>query len=116
MRKIVSWEGEEKVPGILIEKGALTWGGEVPLFANADLTANDVIGKASDFRREEDGSITAEITPTLGRYPEIVEHLEEMGFAVFVDRLRVSHGRKTRNIHEGRILYVYVHLRSTKGG
>lgn len=64
MRKIISWEGAEKVPHVIFEKDALTWGDEpLPLVWN--FQHNDVkalLGNASDLRREEDGSITAELT------------------------------------------------------
>lgn len=60
-RMTISWEGTEAVPGIIIQPGALRWEDEeLPLCWNFD--HNELLGVASDIRREDDGQITAEIT------------------------------------------------------
>lgn len=60
-RMTISWEGAEAVPGIIIQPGALRWEDEeLPLCWNFD--HNELLGQASEIRREDDGRITAEIT------------------------------------------------------
>lgn len=62
-RRGVAVEGRPTVDGRLIAGGALWWNsGPIPIMANA--TAEDrwgsvLIGKATDLRREDDGTITA---------------------------------------------------------
>ncbi|HEY5443375.1 MAG TPA: hypothetical protein VIJ87_02680 [Pyrinomonadaceae bacterium] len=64
MREIISWEGEEKLKGIFIEKDALTWDDKgIPVVWNYEMDRLPM-GRATDIRREPDGSITAEITLT----------------------------------------------------
>lgn len=63
MRKTISWEGEEKVPGVVLEKGSLQWSEDpIPLVWSFEQSVESVLGTASDLRREDDGRITAEVT------------------------------------------------------
>jgi hypothetical protein len=64
VREIISWEGEEKLKGVLFEKGSLTWGDrDIPVFWDYDLS-RPPLAFASDLKREGDGSVTAEINMT----------------------------------------------------
>lgn len=59
-RRIICREGAEwGVNGNVIQPGALTWdeSGKIPLL---DPSQSEILGYASDLRREEDGAITAE--------------------------------------------------------
>lgn len=81
-RKVIAWEGEIKLPDTLIERGALMW--EEPL----PITANDykVLGFADDLRREEDGSITADLHITAHR--DAIGLVDEhSSFSVFVNQI-----------------------------
>jgi hypothetical protein len=61
MRRIISWEGEVKVNGILIEKDALVWDDKpLPMFWNFKHDST-CLGHATDIRREKNGSITAKV-------------------------------------------------------
>lgn len=60
MRRIITWEGVYTIPQTFIEKGALTWDNE-PLPVTAQ-NGTEILGRATDLRREEDGTITAELT------------------------------------------------------
>ena len=61
VRKVISWEGEEKIPGIVLEIGALKWdeNKQYPVTRGDQLRLP--IGRARNIRREENGAITAEI-------------------------------------------------------
>lgn len=62
VRKIVALEGKSDGHGLFIEKGALDFSDQkYPLTWMGDYQKLP-IGVATDFRREEDGYITAEIT------------------------------------------------------
>lgn len=76
MRKIISWEGEEKVSGMIIEKGASTWGDEpLPITWNFDF-ATAVLGYATRLRREINGGITAKIE--FNDLPMAAAHAKEL--------------------------------------
>jgi len=64
MRHVVAYEGVDHGFGYILAPGSLKFPeGDVPVTWNFNHNdAEAVWGKASDFRREEDGSITAEIT------------------------------------------------------
>jgi hypothetical protein len=61
-RQIICYEGVEKVSGQLIEVGALKWeeGKDYPVVWAFNF-AGPPIGNARDIRREEDGSVTADV-------------------------------------------------------
>jgi len=83
VRRIISWEGEEKVPGILIEKGALVWEEPIPISLNG--LHEMPIGLAWNVRREEDGSITAEFERKAG--PEIGEDVK---FTIYASEVKLD--------------------------
>ena len=111
MRKIITWEGEEKVPGIIIEKGALTWGDDpIPVCWNFQYDIENLLGNATDLRREDDGSITAEITfdeenEKQRQAKEVLEH-GDVTTTVYVTNLAEADRRTTgpkRSVTAGRI-------------
>jgi len=58
-RHVVAIEGRPSGDGRLIEVGALVWEHDpIPV---TDLEGAGILGKATDFRREDDGSITADV-------------------------------------------------------
>ena len=81
MRRIISWEGEEKVPGIFIEKGALVWDERLPVAINGLHSMPS--GPAEDIRREDDGSITADIQIDVD-IPDSAE------FSIFVNEVALN--------------------------
>lgn len=63
MRRVISWEGEQKVRGMFLRVGAIQFPekNSVLIAGPNNQFSNPPVGRASDFRREENGSITAEI-------------------------------------------------------
>lgn len=72
-RKIIAFEGRVMIPGQLIESGSLTWGDErIPVTRYARTgDISDLLGYATELRREDDGSITAEVDA--GEYTVLLE-------------------------------------------
>lgn len=61
MRVPICYEGKETVKGQLITPGALTWSDDpIPISVGSDWS-KPPIGYATDLRREDDGTITAEV-------------------------------------------------------
>ena len=62
-REIVAYEGKRSVNGYLLHPGALKWDEEalIPVTEHFDWTQQTAWVKGSDIRREDDGSITAEM-------------------------------------------------------
>lgn len=62
-RHIIAFEGRKMFPGQIVEKGAFFWGPEpIYITKSAEYHSDLPVGKATDLRREEDGSITAELS------------------------------------------------------
>lgn len=60
VRRVIAIEGRETTDGRLIAPGALTWSdGPIPIKTAYGL--GDYVGKATNLRREDDGTITADI-------------------------------------------------------
>lgn len=65
MRQKIAHEGAEYVRGQVVEHGAFVWEEDIDLpviFSNEWPGMEQMVGWASDIRREEDGVITAEIS------------------------------------------------------
>lgn len=93
MRKIIAWEGDEMVPGQILEINSLKWSNEpIPVTRHADDWAQPPIGNAGDLRREDNGSITAEI--------ELIEELDvilnDMSFTVYCNEVKALGPRDVR--------------------
>lgn len=75
MRKIIAIEGRDTVPGQFLEPSCLKWNeGEVyPLVWNFSWE-RPPIGTATDIRREDDGTLTAELTITDEQALALMEH------------------------------------------
>ena len=86
MRHIICKEADDTVPGHYIMPGALDWaeGDRIPLTFNFDF--QQVIGWATDIRREEGGIITAEIVLE-SQSAEVMRDEEGTYVAVTVDEL-----------------------------
>lgn len=85
MRKIIAWEGEEKVPGQFLEVGSFKWGNEpIVVTKNTEWDADSVIGEATDLRREDNGSVTAEIKLQEG----FTILLDDLSFTVYCNDLK----------------------------
>lgn len=64
VRRVIAIEGRETTDGRFIAPGALTWpeSGPVPIrVANDHDLVGKAVGNATNFRREDDGTITADI-------------------------------------------------------
>lgn len=116
MRRIITWEGRDTIPQVHIQKGALTWDKEpLPIHAQGGVT---VLGLATDLRREEDGSITAELTffdetSEQQAAKSIMEH-GDMSTTIFAkpvtEKRRESPNQSMRYITAGRIRSIYLVL------
>ena len=78
MRKIICYEGKT-YPHLLhtLAPGSVKWEEDKELPVTFNFNHEKVYAKASDFRREEDGAITAEIT--------FVDHVPEAERKLLVD-------------------------------
>lgn len=88
MRKIIAWEGEEKIPGQVLETGALKWNDDkpIPVTKSADWDVTSVIGTATDLRREDNHTITAEIELN----EEFAPAIADMSFTVYCNQVKGS--------------------------
>jgi hypothetical protein len=74
VRRLVLKEEGEPINGIIIAKGAMTFPkGRVPVTYNFD--HNHQVGWASDFERDDDGNVTAEIELTDEKASALAEDL-----------------------------------------
>lgn len=79
-RHIVCYEGDQRIPDQFIIDGALKWLDEkITISTNFDFGIPP-IGLATEFRREDDGSITAEIE----LFEEMPLFDDEWSFSIFM--------------------------------
>lgn len=119
MRKIIAWEGREMVPGVIIEVGALTWSEPLPIVWSFQHDLSNLLGTARDLRREEDGSITAELdirddTEQQRSVKTLLEN-RDVSTTIFANELteRIENGK--RLVFAGAIREVSVVLPDTVG-
>jgi len=114
MREIISWEGEEKLKGIFIEKDALTWDDKgIPVVWNYEMDRMPM-GRATDIRREPDGSITAEIT--LNDHEDAVHAgpmlvLGDVGCAIWANEIVKTVEDGVQHVSHGNVKAIGVVLR-----
>lgn len=74
MRKTICIEGKKTVPGQFLETGSLKWeeGKQYPI--TWEYKHDKIYGWASDIRREDDGTITAELDIEDGTALALLEH------------------------------------------
>lgn len=94
MRKTIAREGEEWIPGQLLEVGSLKWGDEpIPVTKSAEWDdLESLIGTATDLRREDDESVTAEIELN----EEFASAIADMSFTVYCNEVKSIGPREVR--------------------
>lgn len=118
MRKIIGREGRKDL-NTFIERNALKFDDVLPLLWNFDTTPDHFLGNASDIRREEDGSVTAELTFNETDRGQQAKTLVENGdcaatfFATNIKEVpRKDRASTARHINEATIRYVSVVIAS----
>lgn len=120
MRKIISWEGAEKVPNIVFEPGALQWDeGQIPVIWS--FIHNDpkmLLGHARDLRREADGSVTAEIVfddTEQGGHAKTVAGHGDVAFTTWSDEVISKQDQGKKLVHSAKIRSISAVLSETVG-
>lgn len=99
-RRIITWEGEQKHPHILLQKGSLQWEEPIPV---SGTVRHEFIGMATGVQREEDGSITAEIEVD----PEYEAIIDEVSFTIYANEV-VGERSDIWTVSSARIREVFV--------
>lgn len=108
MRKTIAIEGRSTVPEQFLEVGCLKWDEEKPTPIVWNFMFEKTLGWAKDFRREEDGTITAELDITDENAAALFEHGDIVA-TFYADQLdiniikdddgkRISHSYKSARI------------------